>query len=113
MSERRLMRMAACVAADWSNAKGTGTADGWCKHKPMDDEEMLFKQVQMTAAATPGTTVWVSRHVICCCRLPCVRHRHQRMPLSLLLSKVYRNTVYGYPWYTDVRKTLGRWRSPL
>ena len=49
---------------DWSNAKGTGTADGWCKHKPMDDEEMLFKQVQMTAAATPGTTVWVSRHVI-------------------------------------------------
>ena len=31
----------------------------------------------MTAAATPGTTVWV-----------------------------YRNTVYGYPWYTDVRKTL-------
>ena len=31
----------------------------------------------MTAAATPGTTVWI-----------------------------YRNTVYGYPWYTDVRKTL-------
>jgi hypothetical protein len=43
----------------------------------MDDEEMLFKQVEMTAAATKGTTVWV-----------------------------YRNTVYGYPWYTDVRKTL-------
>ena len=62
---------------DWSNGKGTGTADGWAKHKPMDDEEMLFKQVQMTAAATKGTTVWV-----------------------------YRNTVYGYPWYTDVRKTL-------
>ena len=48
-----------CCVADWSNGKGTGTADGWAKHKPMDDEEMLFKQVQMTAAATPGTTVWV------------------------------------------------------
>mmetsp|Transcript_9606 Transcript_9606/g.29092 ORF Transcript_9606/g.29092 Transcript_9606/m.29092 type:complete len:392 (+) Transcript_9606:177-1352(+) len=65
------------VDFDWSNAKGTGTADGWCKHKPMDDEEMLFKQVQMTTAATPGTTVWV-----------------------------YRNTVYAYPWYTDIRTTL-------
>ena len=43
----------------------------------MDDEEMLFKQVQMTTSATKGTTLWV-----------------------------YRNTVYGYPWYTDVRKTL-------
>jgi hypothetical protein len=31
----------------------------------------------MTTSATPGTTVWV-----------------------------YRNTVYGYPWYTDVRKIL-------
>ena len=38
---------------------------------------MLFKQVKITAAATKGTTVWI-----------------------------YRNTVYGYPWYTDVRKTL-------
>ena len=65
------------VDFDWSNGKGTGSADGWAKHMPMDDEEMLFKQVEMTAAATKGTTVWV-----------------------------YRNTVYGYPWYTDVRKTL-------
>ena len=65
------------VDFDWSNAKGTGTADGWVKHKPMDDEELLFKQVQMTTAATPGTTVWI-----------------------------YRNTVYGYPWYTSVRLTL-------
>lgn len=24
------------------------------------------------------------------------------------LLQVYRNTVYGYPWYTDVRKTLGK-----
>lgn len=62
---------------DWSNAKGTGPAEGWAKHKPMDDEEMLFKQVQMTAAATPGTAVWV-----------------------------YRNTVYGYAWYTSVRQIL-------
>ena len=43
----------------------------------MDDEELLFKQVQMTAAATPGTTVWI-----------------------------YRCTVYGYPWYTSVRRIL-------
>ena len=44
----------------------------------MDDEEMLFKQVQITAAATKGTTVWV-----------------------------YRNTVYGYPWYGNFDITLG------
>jgi hypothetical protein len=43
----------------------------------MDDEEMLFKQVQMTTAASPGTTVWV-----------------------------YRCSVYAYPWYTSVRKLL-------
>ena len=43
----------------------------------MDDEEMLFKQVQMTAAATPGTTVWV-----------------------------YRCSIYAYPWYTSVRALL-------
>ena len=46
------------VDFDWSNSKGTGTADGWAKHKPMDDEELLFKQVQMTATATKGSTVW-------------------------------------------------------
>ena len=65
------------VDFDWSNAKGTGNAPGWAKHSPMDDEEMLFQQVQMTAAATPGTTVWV-----------------------------YRCSVYAYPWYTSVRKLL-------
>ena len=43
----------------------------------MDDEEMLFKQVKLTTSASPGTTVWV-----------------------------YRCTVYGYPWYTSVRKIL-------
>jgi len=65
------------VDFDWSNGKGTGSADGWAKHQPMDDEEMLFKQIQMTTNATKGTTAWV-----------------------------YRNTVYGYPWYSSVRKTL-------
>jgi hypothetical protein len=65
------------VDFDWSNGKGTGTADGWVKHAPMDDEEMLFKQVQLTAAATPGTTVWV-----------------------------YRCSIYAYPWYTSVRRIL-------
>jgi hypothetical protein len=65
------------VDFDWSNNKGRGTADGWAKHHPMDDEEQLFKQIQITAAATPGTTIWA-----------------------------YRNTVYGYSWYTDVRLIL-------
>ena len=55
------------VDFDWSNAKSG--PDGWARHKPMDDEEMLFKQVKLTTSASPGTTVWV-----------------------------YRCTVYGYPW---------------
>jgi hypothetical protein len=29
----------------------------------MNDEELLFKQVQITTAASPGTTVWVYRCV--------------------------------------------------
>ena len=41
---------------DWSNSK-----EIWAKNKPMNDEEMLFEQVQMTTKATPGTTVWVYR----------------------------------------------------
>ena len=49
---------------DWSNKKGTGAADGWAKHKPMNDEELLYEQVQMTTAATPGTTVWVYRNTV-------------------------------------------------
>lgn len=60
-----------------SYPKGKGNASGWAKHSPMDDEEMLYQQVQMTAAATPGTTVWV-----------------------------YRCSVYAYPWYTSVRLLL-------
>ena len=31
------------VDFDWSNSKGTGAADGWAKHRPMDDEEMLAR----------------------------------------------------------------------
>ena len=43
----------------------------------MNDEELLFKQVQMTTAATKNATVWV-----------------------------YRCSVYAYPWYTSVRTIL-------
>ena len=35
----------AVVDFDWSNAKGKGGNDGWVKHKPMDDMEMMEKQV--------------------------------------------------------------------
>ena len=37
------------VDFDWSNSKGTGKYDGWAKHKPMDDEELLFEQVMQKA----------------------------------------------------------------
>ena len=59
---------------DWSNAKGTGDADGWAKHKPMDCEEMLVKQVQMAAAVSPSTGYFI-----------------------------YRNAIKALPWYTTVR----------
>ena len=64
----------------------------------MNDEELLFQQVQMTTTASPQTTVWV-----------------------------YRCSVYAYPWYTSVRtimddpayapwfikfKPAGPWYSP-
>ncbi len=32
------------IKYDWSNSKGTGDADGWAKHKPMDCEEMMVEQ---------------------------------------------------------------------
>ena len=35
------------IDVDWSSGKGTGASDGWAKHKPMDCEEMLIKQVDM------------------------------------------------------------------
>ena len=62
---------------DWSNWKGRGDADGWAKHKPMDCEELLVKQVDMTTSASPGTTVWV-----------------------------YRNFIKALPWFTSVRVKL-------
>jgi len=60
------------VDFDWSNDKAT-----WAKSKPMNDEELLFKQVEITTAATKNATVWV-----------------------------YRCSVYAYPWYTSVRTIL-------
>ena len=60
------------VDFDWSNAK-----ELWAKNSPMNDEEMLFEQIQMTTSESPGTTVWV-----------------------------YRCSVYAYPWYTSVRTIL-------
>jgi len=60
------------VDFDWSNSKAE-----WAKAKPMNDEELLMEQVEMTVAATEGTTVWV-----------------------------YRNSIYSYPWYTSARTIL-------
>ena len=65
------------VDFDWSNGKGTGNADGWAKHTPMDCEEMLATQVKMTTVASPSTKVWV-----------------------------YRNSILALPWYTSVRVKL-------
>ena len=52
----------AIVDFDWSNWKGRDDSEGWSKHKPMDCEELLVKQVEMTTAASPDTTVWVYRN---------------------------------------------------
>jgi hypothetical protein len=43
----------------------------------VNDEELLLQQANITTSAQPETRVWV-----------------------------YRNSVYGYPWYTGVRKIL-------
>ena len=51
---------------DWSNWKGRGAADGWAKHKPMDCEELLVKQVELTTTASPGSSVWVYRNFSAC-----------------------------------------------
>lgn len=67
----------AYVDFDWSNWKGSGKADGWAKHKPMDCEELMVKQVDMTVAHSPGTR-----------------------------SFVYRNSIMALPWFTSVRKKL-------
>lgn len=67
----------AYVDFDWSNWKGTGDADGWAKHKPMDCEELMVKQVEMTVAASPDTKVFV-----------------------------YRNMIKALPWFTSVREKI-------
>ena len=52
------------VDFDWSNWKGIGASDGWAKAKPMDCEERMVKQVQMTVSASPDTKVFVYRNMI-------------------------------------------------
>ena len=50
----------------------------WTKSRPMNDEEVLQKQIELsTSHAEPGQTVWT-----------------------------YRGSMWAYPWYTSVRKTL-------
>ena len=66
------------VDFDWSNWKGRGAADGWAKHQPMDCEELMVKQVEMTVAASPNTRAFV-----------------------------YRNSIMALPWLTTVREVIG------
>jgi len=49
----------------------------WTKQRPMLDEVVLQNQVTMSTSASLGQTVWV-----------------------------YRGSMWAYPWYTSVRKTL-------
>jgi hypothetical protein len=49
----------------------------WAAAKPMNCEELLLQQVEMTAAASPGTT-----------------------------SFVYRNAIKALPWYTLIRTKI-------
>ena len=67
----------ALIDYDWSNWKGTGSADGWAKHKPMDCEELMVKQVGMTAEVAPHARIFV-----------------------------YRNMIKALPWFTTVREKL-------
>lgn len=60
------------VSYDWSNAKAQ-----WAAAKPMDCEERLLQQAQMTSAQSPDTRVFV-----------------------------YRNLVKALPWFTSVREKL-------
>jgi hypothetical protein len=57
---------------DWSNAKAY-----WSKAKPMDCQERLVTQAQMTKHVHPEGKVWV-----------------------------YRNLVKALPWFSDVRKKI-------
>ena len=49
----------------------------WTKQRPMHDEVVLQNQVKMSTSASLGQTVWV-----------------------------YRGSMWAYPWYSSVRKTL-------
>ena len=49
----------------------------WVAQRPMNDEELLQQQVIMSTSASLGQSVWV-----------------------------YRGSMWAYPWYTSVRKTL-------
>jgi len=64
-------------SSDWSNAKKL-----WAAARPMNCEELLIQQVEMTAAASPGTT-----------------------------SFVYRNAIKALPWCESARQTRRRARA--
>jgi hypothetical protein len=97
------------VDYDWSNSKGSGTADGWAKHKPMDCEEMLVTQVEMTVAASPDTKAFIYRvreslpfacHGLRHCQMgkhsPCAR-AHTASPLPAPLPTTTRLTPLAAP----------------
>ena len=99
---------------DWSNWKGKGDADGWAKHKPMDCEELMVKQVQMTVAASPKTKVFVYRNMVKGMsrlrRFFPPRHRvlccHRCTDYRPLTPTMYRGLCKALPWFTSVRKII-------
>jgi len=85
------------VDFDWSNAK-----EIWAKNKPMNDEELLFEQVKITTAATPGATVWVYR---CSVYGSFIREVCDFL-IYFLTCTPHPTTRPAYPWYTSVRTLL-------
>jgi len=49
------------VSYDWSNAKAQ-----WAKQHPMDCEERLIQQAQMTKAASADTRVFIYQNLVKC-----------------------------------------------
>ena len=49
----------------------------WTKQQPMQTEATLWNQTLLTLSQYPNTTIWI-----------------------------YRNSIYGYPWYESVQKIL-------
>ena len=83
------------VDVDWSNAKAQ-----WAAAKPMNCEELLIQQVEMTAAASPGTTSFVYRNAIK--SLPYVIERSSRArPLRELARSA--STVISLPLAAGTR----------